>query len=398
MAITLEYLSYSGAKNNTGGGCRAVFDFQGSDGGSLYVGYTFQIGFDYEPKAAVLANNVVVEGLTGVITEVAHETASYATGKLEIYALQYGTTYEITTFDMSGTPMSDITFTPQANNSIKAKNLVSGTLANDITTSTTNILVHIADNISAQGIMDFFPTTPFYITIMPKTPANGVSNRLDSEIIKITNVGHDQVGNAALTGVRAQRDTTAKAFSTGDIVTVGVYAEDAVFLSEDGTTETETPWVGTNMIEDGAVINDKIQDGAITGNKIAVNTIPHDKMQFPYVKWSDTLSTNTSSTSKFVISLSTAHAWGNVNLIIYSRYAPLQFVNLQFDGNGKINTPRRTDNANMESIYAITINSTNNTITFSAPRTYDLMAVGEFIPSNQYQSLPCVNGFYVATN
>jgi hypothetical protein len=267
MAITLEYLSYSGAKDNPGGGCRAVFDFQGPDGGALYVGYTFQIGFDYEPKSAVLANNVVVEGLTGVITEVAHETASYATGKLEIYALQYGTTYNINTFDTSGTPMSDITFTPQSNNSIRAKNLVSGTLADDITTSTTNILVHIADNISAQGITDFFPTAPFYITIMPKSPTIGVANSLDSEIIKITNVDHDQVGNAALTGVRAQRDTTAKAFSTGDIVTVGVYAEDAVFLSEDGTTETESPWVNTNDIVDGSIISEKLANGAVTHAK-----------------------------------------------------------------------------------------------------------------------------------
>jgi hypothetical protein len=276
MAITLEYLSYSGAKDNPGGGCRAVFDFQGPDGGALYVGYTFQIGFDYEPKSAVLANNVVVEGLTGVITEVAHETASYATGKLEIYALQYGTTYNINTFDTSGTPMSDITFTPQSNNSIRAKNLVSGTLADDITTSTTNILVHIADNISAQGITDFFPTAPFYITIMPKTPTIGVANRLDSEIIKITNVDHDQVGNAALTGVRAQRDTTAKAFSTGDIVTVGVYAEDAVFLSEDGTTETESPWVNTNDIVDGSITSEKIANGAVTSDKIDSTTLYQD--------------------------------------------------------------------------------------------------------------------------
>lgn len=257
--ITLEYLSYSGAKDNPGGGCRAVFNFQGSDGGALYVGYTFQIGFDYEPKAVVLANNVLVEGLTGVVTEVAHETASYATGKLEIYALQYGTTYDIATFDMSGTPMSDITFTPQANNSIKAKNLVSGTLADDITTSTTNILVHIADNISAQGITDFFPNPPFYITIMPKTPTIGVANRLDSEIIKITNVGHDQVGNAALTGVRAQRDTTAKAFSTGDIVTVGSYCDDAVLLGGTGTTETEQPWIKNGDIVDNTIENSKIK-------------------------------------------------------------------------------------------------------------------------------------------
>ena len=310
MAVTLEYLSYNGAKDNTGGGCRAVFDFQGSDGGSLYVGYTFQIGFDYEPKAAVLTNNVVVEGLTGVITEVAHETASYATGKLEIYALQYGTTYNIQTFDMSGTPMSDITFTPQANNSIKAKNLVSGTLADDITTSTTNILVHIADNISAQGITDFFPTAPFYITIMPKAPANGVSNRLDSEIIKITNVGHDQVGNAALTGVRAQRDTTAKAFSTGDIVTVGVYAEDAVFLSEDGTPETESPWVGTNMIEDGAVTLGKIsstvlftnQNGQGIGNFSLLDSIENYDTIEIYYKNTD----NVSRSTKFDVNGKTA--------------------------------------------------------------------------------------------
>lgn len=272
--ITLEYLSYSGAKDNPGGGCRAVFDFQGSDGGALYVGYTFQIGFDYEPKTVVLANNVLVEGLTGIITEVTHETASYATGKLEIYALQYGTTYDIATFDTSGTPMSDITFTPQANNSIKAKNLVSGTLADDITTSTTNILVHIADNISAQGITDFFPNPPFYITIMPKTPAIGVANRLDSEIIKITNVGHDQVGNAALTGVRAQRDTTAKAFSTGDIMTVGSYCDDAVLLGGTGTTETETPWIDTDDIVDGAVTTDKIESSAVTNDKIDWGSLP----------------------------------------------------------------------------------------------------------------------------
>lgn len=271
--ITLEYLSYSGAKDNPGGGCRAVFDFQGSDGGALYVGYTFQIGFDYEPKAVVLANNVVVEGLTGIITEVEHETASYATGKLEIYALQYGTTYDIATFDMSGTPMSDITFTPQANNSIKAKNLVSGTLADDITTSTTNILVHIADNISAQGITDFFPDPPFYITIMPKTPTIGVANRLDSEIIKITNVGHDQVGNAALTGVRAQRDTTAKTFSTGDIVTVGSYCDDAVFLGDEGSHETETPWIETDDIADDAVTADKIDWSSMSENNNNIRKI-----------------------------------------------------------------------------------------------------------------------------
>lgn len=126
----------------------------------------------------------------------------------------------------------------------KAKNLVSGTLAESITTSTTNILVHIGDNVGAQTITNFFPTAPFYITIMPKSPAANVANRLDSEIMLITAVSHDQVGNAALTATRAQRDTTAKAFGEGDIVTVGSYCDDAVFLDDAGTSEAPTPWIG----------------------------------------------------------------------------------------------------------------------------------------------------------
>lgn len=132
------------------------------------------------------------------------------------------------------------------------KDLVSGVLAESITTSTTNILVTIAQNIGASGIQAFFPTPPFYITIMPKSPIVGVANRLDSEIIQVTAVGHDQVGNAALTGVRGQRDTTAKAFSAGDIVTVGVYTDDAVLLGGTGTTETATPWIDRGDIKTDA--------------------------------------------------------------------------------------------------------------------------------------------------
>jgi hypothetical protein len=124
------------------------------------------------------------------------------------------------------------------------KDLVSGVLAESITTSTTNVLVTIAQSIGRPGILAFFPTPPFYITIMPKSPAVGVANRLDSEILQVTAVGNDQVGNAALTCVRGQRDTTAKAFEAGSIVTVGVYTDDAVLLGGTGTTETETPWIG----------------------------------------------------------------------------------------------------------------------------------------------------------
>lgn len=133
------------------------------------------------------------------------------------------------------------------------KDLVSGVLAESITTSTTNVLVTIAENIGRPGILAFFPTPPFYITIMPKSPAVGVANRLDSEILQVTAVGNDQVGNAALTCVRGQRDTTAKAFEAGSIVTVGVYTDDAVLLGGTGTTETETPWITNDDIADNTI-------------------------------------------------------------------------------------------------------------------------------------------------
>lgn len=139
------------------------------------------------------------------------------------------------------------------------KNLVSGVLAQSITTSTTTILVNVAQGISASDIQSFFPTPPFYITIMPKTPAVGVANRLDSEILKVTAVGNDQSGNASLTCVRGQRDTTAKAFGVGSIVTVGVYADDAVFLGSEGSAVgTPAPWVDTSDIKNGAVTTDKL--------------------------------------------------------------------------------------------------------------------------------------------
>lgn len=134
------------------------------------------------------------------------------------------------------------------------KDLVSGVLSESITASTTNILVNVAQNISASEIQSLFPTPPFYITIMPKTPTVGVANRLDSEIIKITAVGSDQSGNAFLTGVRAQRNTTAKAFSAGDIVTVGVYAEDAVLLGGDGSTTSTTAYEKKLVDKDGNTI------------------------------------------------------------------------------------------------------------------------------------------------
>lgn len=156
------------------------------------------------------------------------------------------------------------------------KNLVSGVLAQSITTSTTTILVNVAQGISASDIQSFFPTPPFYITIMPKTPAVGVANRLDSEILKVTAVGNDQSGNASLTCVRGQRDTTAKAFGVGSIVTVGVYADDAVFLGSEGSAVgTPAPWIESSDIKNGAITTDKIADGAVTSDKVDWTTMSY---------------------------------------------------------------------------------------------------------------------------
>lgn len=159
----------------------------------------------------------------------------------------------------------------------KAKNLVSGTLAESITTSTTNILVHIGDNVGAQTITNFFPTAPFYITVMPKSPVVNVANRLDSEIMLITAVSHDQVGNAALTATRAQRDTTAKAFGEGDIVTVGSYCDDAVFLDDTGSSETPQPWINDSDI----ITNSTTDANGWTVLKISNNATIYRK-KFPF--------------------------------------------------------------------------------------------------------------------
>lgn len=198
------------------------------------------------------------------------------------------------------------------------KNLVSGVLAQSITTSTTNVLVKIAENVDSSGIQSFFPTPPFYITIMPKTPAVGVANRLDSEILQVTAVGNDQSGNASLTCVRGQRDTTAKAFDVGSIVTVGVYADDAVFLGGEGSAVgNPAPWVDTTDIKNGAITTDKIADGAVKSAKIDWTTMKCGIVSDPV---SDTIPANgrtriaqiTLPKGKYAL-IATASYWASTN-------------------------------------------------------------------------------------
>lgn len=139
----------------------------------------------------------------------------------------------------------------------KFKDLSSGTLAESISASTTTLLVYVGDG-SASTIVSVWPSTPFYASIMPSSPSAGVANSLDSEIVKVTAVSTDQVGNTALTVVRAQRGTTGKAFDAGSIVTGGIYAEDAVIYDDVTTAVTPEPWIDTEDIKDDAVTADKI--------------------------------------------------------------------------------------------------------------------------------------------
>lgn len=132
------------------------------------------------------------------------------------------------------------------------QNLASGILAESITASATTVLVNVGSG-SATVIKAVWPTVPFYITVMPNSPVVGVANSLDSEVMKVTAVGNDQVGNVALTVTRAQKNTSAKAFSAGAVVTNGIYVEDildkfypvgTVFTSTAITTASE---VGTQL-------------------------------------------------------------------------------------------------------------------------------------------------------
>lgn len=127
------------------------------------------------------------------------------------------------------------------------KNLASGTLAESVSASATTLLVYVGNG-SASTIKGVWPTPPFYATIMPSNPTAGVPNSLDSEIVKVTAVGNDQVGNTALTVVRGQKGSATQAFAEGAIVTNAGYVEEAVLLGDEGTSETETPWIDAASI------------------------------------------------------------------------------------------------------------------------------------------------------
>lgn len=114
------------------------------------------------------------------------------------------------------------------------KNLASVMTTADITSSATSIPVNRTNVFGAsQNPLD----NPFYVTIMPASGSEP-ANTTNSEIALVTGIS-----GSNLIVTRGQRSTTARAFTSGAIVTNGIYAEDAVLLGEAGTAVNPQPWV-----------------------------------------------------------------------------------------------------------------------------------------------------------
>ena len=145
------------------------------------------------------------------------------------------------------------------------KNLSSGTLYNGVSASATTLAV-FCGNGSDTEVKSVWPTAPFLITVMPGVPVAGVPNSMDSEIMRVTAVGNDNLGNALLTVVRAQEGTTAKAFEAGAVVTNGVYSQDLSNASAVGKSFfTATLNSGTFYITD-----DRLTNAPANGDSIKV--------------------------------------------------------------------------------------------------------------------------------
>ena len=140
------------------------------------------------------------------------------------------------------------------------RNLATVKTTADITSSATSIPVNRVDVFgTSQTTLD----NPFYVTIMPAS-GDEPANLTNSEIVLVTGIS-----GSNLTVTRGQRSTTAKAFNSGAIVTMAIYAEDAVLLGDGGTAVgTPAPWINTSDIKNGAITTDKIADGAVKSSKI----------------------------------------------------------------------------------------------------------------------------------
>lgn len=127
------------------------------------------------------------------------------------------------------------------------KNLASGVLVNNVTSSETVLSVNTG-TASSANLVAVWPSVPFFVTVMPYLPAIGVANSLDSEIMEVTAISSDGA-NVVMTVERGKKGTTAKSFNAGAVVTNGIY--DDYFL--DKFYPVGTVYVSTSLTTASAV-------------------------------------------------------------------------------------------------------------------------------------------------
>ena len=244
-------LVFNSFEDNTGGwGYKANFAFDGYDPDNtncFLTNATWNVSQSNAPYLQIApadSPSSPLSGLTGKVIA-SERVASNYQGNIEIYPLPSGN-YVASWIYNGGESIEIISFSV-GNLNKKAKELSSGTLASSISASTSTLSVYVGEGTTAE-IMGVWPNTPFYASIMPATPSAGVPNNLDSEIVKVSGVSTDGNGNTTLSVVRAQKGTTAKAFSEGAIVTNASYASDALILGDEGTVEPEEPWITPDMM------------------------------------------------------------------------------------------------------------------------------------------------------
>lgn len=110
-------------------------------------------------------------------------------------------------------------------NNQRMANLANAKLTSDLTSSATSVTVDDAS---------VFPTPTFYATLMP---GDEMSNKNNSEIVRVT-----AVNSNTFTIARAQRGTTARAFTTGSVLTNGSYIEDLEYAQSVGRTAFNTSY------------------------------------------------------------------------------------------------------------------------------------------------------------
>lgn len=100
-------------------------------------------------------------------------------------------------------------------------NLANSVLFAPLSDSDTELEVYTGDG-------SLFPAAPFYLTLSPK---NKWSRKINSEIVLVTSKSTD-----TFTITRAQKGTTAREFSYGDLVANGIYKEDLDDIATDYNT------------------------------------------------------------------------------------------------------------------------------------------------------------------